>query len=414
MVIDENHNVEYRMGNIIKELEKITLDDYMKIFNNYREPSISYLKELEATVTMTDVDTTMINTLGGEEYSISYKIIEEDNKLVLFGMPYSSIYKYNRFDWKTQGKNQIAIVIIIDILILMILVYIFAKQTAKKFIKPIEILKAGMNDITNGNYGNQLELKRDNEFKELADGFNLMSKTIKEEKEENERLQQERNKLILYISHDLKNPLAAVLGYSEILSQNEKLNDKEKLEYLNIITKNSKRANKIITDLFDLSLLESSDYKLKTKEIDINEALREIVADYIPELENKEFKYDFHISEEKYLVQLDEAKFTRAISNLIDNSIKYNEKNIILTIESKNVNDYIEIVISDNGKGISNEARGNIFDAFIRDDKARNSATGGTGIGLSITKAIIEKHGGTIELIDSNAGVSFRITIKIK
>ncbi|MGL5084837.1 MAG: sensor histidine kinase, partial [Clostridium sp.] len=148
-----------------------------------------------------------------------------------------------------------------------------------------------------------------------------------------------------------------------------------------------------------------------TKELDINEALREIVADYIPELEQKEFVYEFNISEEEHLILLDEVKFTRAISNLIDNAIKYNEKNTTLSITSKKVNDNIQIIISDNGKGISKEARGKIFEAFMREDKARNSETGGTGIGLAITKTVIEKHGGTIELMDTKEGVSYKINI---
>ena len=140
-----------------------------------------------------------------------------------------------------------------------------------------------------------------NEFGELTEGFNLMSKTIKDEKEENYRLQQERNKLILHISHDLKNPLAAILGYSEILTGENNLTEEEKAEYLKIISKNSKRSNKIITDLFEFSLLGSADYNLNLRKLDVNELLREILADYIPELEAKEFKYDFNISEEEYI-----------------------------------------------------------------------------------------------------------------
>ena len=152
-----------------------------------------------------------------------------------------------------------------------------------------------MESITAGAYGQQVNLKSNNEFGELTEGFNLMSKTIKDEKEENYRLQQERNKLILHISHDLKNPLAAILGYSEILTGENNLTEEEKAEYLKIISKNSKRSNKIITDLFEFSLLGSADYNLNLRKLDVNELLREILADYIPELEAKEFKYDFNI-----------------------------------------------------------------------------------------------------------------------
>lgn len=258
-----------------------------------------------------------------------------------------------------------------------------------------------MKKITEGNYGNQVYIKKDNELKELANGFNLMSEALKIEKEENQRLQQERNKLILHISHDLKNPLSAVLGYSDILNNYDKLTEEEKQEYLTIININSRRATKIITDLFEFSLLDSMDYKLNMKNVDVNEVLREIVAYYIPELEAKDFNYDFNISEEEYLVNIDEVKFTRAISNLIDNAIKYNEKNTTLSVISRKFNDRIEIRIFDDGRGINEEIRDKIFEAFVREDKARSSSTEGAGLGLAITKAIIEKHSGSIKLLDN-------------
>lgn len=134
-------------------------------------------------------------------------------------------------------------------------------------------------------------------------------------------------------------------------------NKEEKQEYLTIININSRRATKIITDLFEFSLLDSMDYKLNMKNVDVNEVLREIVAYYIPELEAKDFNYDFNISEEEYLVNIDEVKFTRAISNLIDNAIKYNEKNTTLSVISRKFNDRIEIRIFDDGRGINEEIR---------------------------------------------------------
>lgn len=415
IVIDENNNIELRRGNLIKEFEKITLDDYLKIFDfgvySGRETS-SAIKVLESMLTMIDLESTIITTDDGIEYSISYKFIKEENKLVVFGVPYENINKHNNYNPLTGNKNQVIALIVINITLLLIIIYIFAKWTARKFIKPINTLNEGMKEITKGNYGDQVYIKMDNEFKELANGFNLMSEALKIEKEENERLQQERNKLILHISHDLKNPLSAVLGYSDILTNDDKITDEERQEYLSIINRNSKRATKIITDLFEFSLLDSIDYKLNTKKVDVNEVLREIVAYYIPELESKEFNYDFNISEEEYLINIDEVKFTRAISNLIDNAIKYNEKNTTLSVISVKYNDGIEIRVADDGRGIKEEVRDTIFDAFVREDQARSSSTGGTGLGLAITKAIIEKHNGTIELVDSTKGTEYKIILK--
>lgn len=416
IVIDENNNIELKRGYLIKEFEEITLDDYLKILNFevYSEKeSSSAIKILESMLTMIDSESSIITTDDGIEYSISYKFIKEQNKLVVFGVPYENINKHNNYNPLTGNKNQIISLIVINIILLLIIIYFFAKWTARKFTKPINTLNEGMKKITEGNYGNQVYIKKDNELKELANGFNLMSEALKIEKEENQRLQQERNKLILHISHDLKNPLSAVLGYSDILNNYDKLTEEEKQEYLTIININSRRATKIITDLFEFSLLDSMDYKLNMKNVDVNEVLREIVAYYIPELEAKDFNYDFNISEEEYLVNIDEVKFTRAISNLIDNAIKYNEKNTTLSVMSRKFNDRIEIRIFDDGRGINEEIRDKIFEAFVREDKARSSSTEGAGLGLAITKAIIEKHSGSIKLLDNTKGTEYKIILNI-
>ena len=163
------------------------------------------------------------------------------------------------------------------------------------------------------------------------------------------------NKGLNYVEDIIK--FMGIKKFEELLVDDTGFTEEEKQEYLTIININSRRATKIITDLFEFSLLDSMDYKLNMKNVDVNEVLREIVAYYIPELEAKDFNYDFNISEEEYLVNIDEVKFTRAISNLIDNAIKYNEKNTTLSVISRKFNDRIEIRIFDDGRGINEEIR---------------------------------------------------------
>lgn len=191
IVIDENNNIEFSRGNLIKDFEEITLDDYLKIldFGLYSgKESSSAIKVLESMLTMTDLDSTIITTEEGIEYSVSYRFLKDDTKLVVFGVPYENINKHNNYNPLTGNKNQIIALIVINIILLLIILYLFAKWTARKFIKPINILNNGMKEITKGNYGECVNIKKDNEFKALADGFNLMSEAIKLEKEENERL----------------------------------------------------------------------------------------------------------------------------------------------------------------------------------------------------------------------------------
>ena len=169
IAIDKNNNIEFSRGNLIKEFEDITLDDYLKIldFRLYSgKESSSAIKVLESMLTMIDLESTVMTSENGIEYSISYRFIKEDNKLVVFGVPYENINKHNNYNPLTGNKNQIIILVVINIILLLIILNIFAKVTARKFIKPIEVLNDGIKEITKGNYGEHVYIKKDNEFNE--------------------------------------------------------------------------------------------------------------------------------------------------------------------------------------------------------------------------------------------------------
>jgi len=185
------------------------------------------------------------------------------------------------------------------------------------------------------------------------------------------------------------------------------------MEYLNIINKNSHRANKLMNDLFDFSLYDNSDYKFNLIKSDISEFMRQIIASYIPEFEHNKFEYDFDIAEEPYYVMIDEEKLSRAINNILDNKLKYNTVGSKINIRTEIREKYFCIFLSDNGESIPEKYRENIFNPFVRVDKSRNSKTGGTGLGLSITKKIINKHNGGIRILDSEIGTSFEIMLPL-
>lgn len=241
----------------------------------------------------------------------------------------------------------------------------------------------------------------------------MMAETIQNERREKEKLEKAREDLILDVSHDLKNPLAAILGYSETLIKNRDLSEKEKLEYLNIINRNSHRANKLITDLFEFSLYDNSDYKINAVKTDISEFIRQTIANYIPEFDYKKFEYDFDIIENSYYVMMDEEKLSRAINNVLDNKVKYNQVGSKIGIKTEIRDSNFYIILSDSGESIHEKYREKIFNPFVRVDKSRNSKTGGTGLGLSITKKILNKHNGDIKIIDSKVGTSFEIMLPL-
>lgn len=411
--INAENQVSYSKGNVIDEFKTLNLETYMDLFGVSKENSISLNNDLRAYTILSDFNSSIIDTKDNIKYCIYSRYLKEDDSIVVIGCPYSEITKPNKLTEIVPHSLIIKIISVFNVLAILLIVYILARLSSKAFIKPIKTLLNGVMEISQGNYNIRLDINTKNEFLELANGFNMMAETIQNEKKEKEKLENARKSLIFDISHDLKNPLASILGYSETLINNIDLSKNEKIEYLTIINKNSHRANKLISDLFEFSLYANTDYEIKTVKIDICEFIRQTIANYIPEFDHKKFEYDFDISETPYYAMIDEEKLSRAINNVLDNKVKYNSEGNKIKVSTEVIGNYFYITLSDNGEGIPRQYRENIFNPFVRVDKSRNSKTGGTGLGLSITKRILNKHNGDIKIIDSDEGTSFQIMLPL-
>ncbi|NME82672.1 HAMP domain-containing sensor histidine kinase [Clostridium sp. SM-530-WT-3G] len=413
ITINNDNKIDYHKGCLIDEFDQMNLNDYMGLFGVNKNNIILVNSDMRARSILKNFNNTIVDLNNGEKYSIYTKYIKKKNKMLVIGCPYIQITQPNVVTNIISVHRIIQILAFANVVIVLLLVYVLAEKTSSNFIMPIRKMIKGVNEISNGNYNVRLGDNKINEFIELSQGFNNMAETIQKEQSEKRKLEKLREELILDISHDLKNPLSSILGYSETLLKDSNISEDEKNKYLNIINQNSYRANKLITDLFEFSLYENCNYKMELKKTDICELLRIIIAGYINEFDYKGFEYEFDISEDEYHIMIDELKFTRAINNILDNKIKYNDRGNKIYIKTYAKNNNFYIILGDNGHAIPKELRDNIFNPFVRTDKSRNSKTGGTGLGLSITKKIINKHNGDIKIIDSDCGTNFEINIPL-
>ncbi|MCT4509536.1 MAG: HAMP domain-containing histidine kinase [Tepidibacter sp.] len=309
-------------------------------------------------------------------------------------------------------ENAFKVTFTIFVLVLLMVIIIYAKWTSISLVKPIKALVKGVNEISKGNYNTRINIKSKNELGILKDSINNMSKKIEEEIFLREKAEKNRKRLILDISHDLKTPLTNIMGYSETIYSDIELDESIKNRYLNIIISNSKKANNLISDLFELSKIDSDDNKIELKKQDICEFMRVLLIDYVFEIEENNMHYEFDIPDYNIMCNICDKYLQRAIENLIVNSIKYSGKESTIKIKVSQENNKAVINIEDNGIGIRKDSVKDIFEPFVRADSSRNSKTGGTGLGLAITKAIIKKHGGDINL-DTNVGKGCRFIISI-
>lgn len=313
----------------------------------------------------------------------------------------------------TKRDNDISNVFFTFFILIGVTTFLFARVVSGKILKPLNEILKGVHQYKEGNYSHKIVLKSKNEYAIVAKALNDLATGIDDEKRLTRQLETSRKQLVMDISHDLKNPLANVLGYSTYLQKDIKRMDESEIHnYLQIIVNNSTRANHLIEDLFDFTKLDANDYELHLEELDFCQFIREVIMEYLPEIEEKHFHYEFIIPEEPLILSFSPKEMKRAISNLFENAIKYNGHNIELKVEVIYTQRMVRLIISDNGIGIPKELQESIFSPFKRVDPSRNSKTGGSGLGLCITKKIIDMHNGCIILqSDVGKGTVFRITL---
>ncbi len=312
-------------------------------------------------------------------------------------------------------KNVAAVFIAVCVFYLLLLAasaLVFSKITAIRITNPLRKLCEGAKRLREGDYSARVDLNLKNEFAQLQDTFNDMAEKIEMETALRKRSEESRRKLILDISHDLKNPLSSISGYTELCLKNAAVTDEKLIGCLDIISKNSQRANRLLNELFELSRLDSPDFCLKKEKTDICEFLRQTCGEILPALEQAGFSYDFDISESPVFVLIDTVQMGRVFHNLADNAIQYNPAGTVVSVSLKEKPDSVAIIFRDDGTGIPAEASRDIFKPFVRVDGSRNSKTGGSGLGLSIADKIVKAHDGNIELdMYVKKGTAFIITI---
>lgn len=285
------------------------------------------------------------------------------------------------------------------ILIIFILIYItiligFSKVLTSKIKKPLDKLNEGLQSITTKDHVEPIDFKGDKEFVQICDSFNTMVSRLNKYEEDNKKLQEEKQKMIANISHDLKTPITSIQGYSKALYDNV-IPDDKKDSYLKLIYNKSEELNELINFLHDYSVIEREDYKLKDEKININEFLRKFFAYKYEQLQEENFILEVDIPENKLFVNIDTFQFKRVLNNLINNSIKYNPKNTTIGVFVSESNNNCIIEIRDNGVGIPKNLQKHVFEPLVTGDDSRGSKHG-TGLGLAITKSIVEKHKGSI------------------
>ena len=263
---------------------------------------------------------------------------------------------------------------------------------------PLVKLKKATQNIKEGNLDFVLDVEGKDEFSELCQDFEEMRRRLKESTEEKSLIEKENKELISNISHDLKTPITAVKGYVEGIMDGVADTPEKMDRYVRTIYNKTNEMDHLINELTFYSKIDTNRIPYTFSKLNVEDYFADCAEEVGLELETRgiELVYANYV-EKDVMVIADGEQIRRVIHNFISNAIKYMDKpKGIIQIRIKDVGDFIQIEIEDNGKGIGPKDLPYIFDRFYRTDVSRNSSKGGSGIGLSIVKKILEDHGGKV------------------
>jgi signal transduction histidine kinase len=250
------------------------------------------------------------------------------------------------------------------------------------------------------------------EYRVIERTFNEMADSLEQKITQINEVDKMRKEIIANISHDLRTPVASILGYTELLlDKNDTLSKEERKNYLSIVDINSRKIEKQIQDLFDLSKLESGHYKLHLEPLHLGELITDISNKYKIIANKKGVNLNTIFSKELPIIRADIALIDRALQNLVDNAMKYSDKGGTINIDIGQKNGHIIVTVSDTGQGIAETELPYVFDRFKIGEK---NTSGSTGLGLAIVKKIIDLHNYAIQVISQEkVGTTFTVSIPL-
>lgn len=441
-ILDENYNLIYSLGNDINK-EKYNEDEinaipnyrkddtYLNIYDYYSENGESYkliiaesyysegvisnsLKSTSKWFKVLDKNLNVIlesdNAPAKKNYTekeIIYMrgyynnglFIEKYQYINNDGIKRTAIIKSrelytNSFFKKMNILTKIDFVVFGIAYIILVVIFVFVLRS--KFYEPLEKLNKAMELLTEGKRKKPVDYSGPREFVDICDRFNIMVSKLEDSENQRKKLMNDKERMMADISHDLKTPITSIQGYAKALSDGI-IADEDKDKYIKIIYEKSKKLTELINIFHEYSKLEHPDFNLIFEKVDLSEYLRAYIALKYEDIVESGFNIEVDIPEEEMEIKIDKVQLQRVFDNILGNSIKHNEKGTNIYVSLKEKNDIYEIIIADDGKGISKDIANNIFEAFTVGDESRNSKQG-SGLGLAIAKTIVDLHGGTIEL----------------
>ena len=288
--------------------------------------------------------------------------------------------------------------------IAMILLAMLSVFLADRMVRPIHKITGAIENVTEGYSDDVLHVDTFTETRQLSEAFNKMLGRLK-------ILDESREEFVSNVSHELKTPMTSMKVLADSLLEQDNVPVEMYQEFMKDIAKEIDRENQIITDLLSLVKMDRSGQTMNIQTMNINDLLEQILKRLKPIAEKKNVEMVMETFR-PVNAEIDETKFTLAVSNLVENAIKYNHENGWVHVSLNADHKYFYVKVEDSGIGIPEQDQAHIFERFYRVDKSHSREIGGTGLGLAIARNAVLVHRGSIKVY-SNEGEGTTFTVRI-
>jgi len=251
--------------------------------------------------------------------------------------------------------------------------------------------------IARGNFEHRIPPSKDDDLQEFIDSIHVLVDSTVEAMEEERRIEQTKDELITNVSHDIRTPLTSIIGYLGLVEEGRYQSTDQAYNYVHTAYKKSRQMKVLVDDLFEYTTVRQASTTLDVIEFDMVQLLEQLAIDFQIEAEAVGITIDINTSVDRYRMQGDSEKLVRVFSNLLSNALKYGKdgQKIVMELEPLG-DDWVQIVIKNDGKKIPDDALEQLFERFYRAESSRSQEAASTGLGLAIAKSIVELHSGTI------------------
>lgn len=310
----------------------------------------------------------------------------------------------------------IPVFLVIGILAIIIIVKIsryFSSKFENQIMEPIEKLIEGANRVEEGDFTESVDYRGEKEFEKLCLSFNTMQESLLENIKRAEAYEKAKTEMIAGISHDLRTPLTSIKGYIKGVKDGVANTPQKQEQYLDIAYQKACAMDVLLQKLLLYSKMENGTMPMYPEPTDIGKFLKNMIDSSQNDLQEKDTEIIYSAPQNDIYVDIDKEQMERVIYNIVENSMKYRSKeHVVIQLSLCRQEQNVRIEIWDDGEGVAEDKLPYVFEQFYRGDETRNSKRDGDGLGLYISKKIIEQHRGTIEALNQD-GFCIRIILPV-